>query len=158
MTKHAGSGPGWTGNNRTHMVRVPGPTESADGAVSPCLLRANIIAAGLKSKADPGPRDDMGMYAEGHNAGGARKLPLNLLDAIRAYDADAPLKAAMGEEFSAACIRLKVQEWNSFVTHFSHRERENTLDIWAFRGARCRGQHPQAPAPEGAMDSRHGYR
>ncbi|RWR35048.1 hypothetical protein D2T29_00805 [Sinirhodobacter populi] len=131
MTKHAGSGPRWAGNNRTHMVRVPGPVRaaSAEGAVSPCLLRANIIAVGLKSKADPGPRYDIDMYAEGHKVEGAPKLPLNLLDAIRAYDADAPLKAAMGEGFSAACIRLKMQEWNSFVNHFSNWERENTLDI-----------------------------
>nr|WP_277749243.1 hypothetical protein [Sinirhodobacter populi] len=133
MTKHAGSTPRWTGNNRPHMVRVPGPgrfeLRLPDGAVNPYLLQAVIIAAGLKSKADPGPRDDIDIYAEGHKVEGAPKLPLNLLDAIRAHDADAPLKAAMGEEFSARRIRPKMRERNSFVTHFSHRERENTLDI-----------------------------
>ena len=52
----------WTGNNRTHMVRVPGPgrfeLRLPDGAVNPYLLQAVIIAAGLSgvhSKADPGP-------------------------------------------------------------------------------------------------------
>ncbi len=41
----------WTGNNRTHMVRVPGPgrfeLRLPDGAVNPYLLQAIIIAAGL---------------------------------------------------------------------------------------------------------------
>ena len=41
----------WTGNNRTHMVRVPGPgrfeLRLPDGAVNPYLLQAVIIAAGL---------------------------------------------------------------------------------------------------------------
>ena len=126
----------WTGNNRTHMVRVPGPgrfeLRLPDGAVNPYLLQAVIIAAGLdglRSKADPGPRHDIDMYAEGHKIEGAPKLPLNLLDAIRAYDADEGLKEAMGQDFSAAYLKLKMQEWNSFVNHFSPWERDNTLDI-----------------------------
>ncbi|RBP86323.1 gamma-glutamylmethylamide synthetase [Rhodobacter sp. 140A] len=126
----------WTGNNRTHMVRVPGPgrfeLRLPDGAVNPYLLQAVIIAAGLsglKTNADPGPRHDIDMYAEGHRIEGAPKLPLNLLDAIRAYDADPGLKAAMGAEFSAGYLKLKMQEWNAFVNHFSHWERDNTLDI-----------------------------
>ena len=35
----------------------------------------------------------------------------------------------MGEEFSAAYIKMKHQEWNSFVSHYSQWERKNTLDI-----------------------------
>ncbi|MEM1430365.1 MAG: type III glutamate--ammonia ligase [Pseudomonadota bacterium] len=126
----------WTGNNRTHMVRVPGPgrfeLRLADGAANPYLLQAAIIAAGisgLRSKADPGKRYDIDMYAEGHKVRGAPKLPLNLLDALRAFEKDKVLKAAMGEEFSAAFVKLKHQEWNSFVSHFSRWERDHTLDI-----------------------------
>lgn len=126
----------WTGNNRTHMVRVPGPgrfeLRLPDGAVNPYLLQAIIIAAGLsgiRTKSDPGPRYDIDMYAEGQSITGAPKLPLNMLDAIRAYDEDAELKASMGEEFSASYIKMKLQEWNSFVTHFSCWEKDNTLDI-----------------------------
>ncbi|RUV08514.1 type III glutamate--ammonia ligase, partial [Mesorhizobium sp. M7A.T.Ca.TU.009.01.3.1] len=59
----------WTGNNRTHMVRVPGPgrfeLRLPDGAANPYLLQAVIIAAGLdgiRSKADPGKRYDIDMY------------------------------------------------------------------------------------------------
>ncbi|MFU8776537.1 MAG: type III glutamate--ammonia ligase [Roseovarius sp.] len=126
----------WTGNNRTHMVRVPGPgrfeLRLPDGAVNPYLLQAVIIAAGLsgiRSKADPGKRHDIDMYADGHKVRGAPKLPLNMLDALREYDKDKELKATMGAEFSAAYLKLKQQEWNSFVNHFSRWEREHTLDI-----------------------------
>ncbi|MBY6004554.1 type III glutamate--ammonia ligase [Salipiger bermudensis] len=126
----------WTGNNRTHMVRVPGPgrfeLRLPDGAANPYLLQAVIIAAGLsgiRSKADPGPRYDIDMYAEGHTVSGAPRLPLNMLDAIRGFDADAELKAMLGEEFSASFIKKKREEWDSFVSHFSRWEREHTLDI-----------------------------
>jgi len=126
----------WTGNNRTHMVRVPGPgrfeLRLPDGAVNPYLLQAVIIAAGLdgiRTQADPGKRWDIDMYAEGHKVRGAPKLPLNMLDALRAYDRDKGLKASMGDEFSAAFLKMKHQEWNSFVSHFSEWERVNTLDI-----------------------------
>ena len=126
----------WTGNNRTHMVRVPAPgrfeLRLADGATNPYLLQAVIIAAGLsgvRSKADPGKRYDIDMYAKGHTVRGAAKLPLNMLDALRAYDKDKVLKDAMGKEFSDAYLKLKMEEWNSFVSHFSSWEKENTLDI-----------------------------
>ncbi|CAM3295730.1 type III glutamate--ammonia ligase [Paracoccus nototheniae] len=126
----------WTGNNRTHMIRVPGPGRFEfrlpDGAANPYLLQAAIIAAGLSglaSKADPGPRSDVDMYAEGHTVTHGARLPLNLLDAIRAYDADDALKAAMGQGFSDAYIKLKTQEWHSYCAHLSQWERDTTLDI-----------------------------
>ncbi|WP_299749075.1 type III glutamate--ammonia ligase [uncultured Tateyamaria sp.] len=126
----------WTGNNRTHMVRVPGPgrfeLRLPDGATNPYLLQAVIIAAGLdgiRTQADPGKRHDIDMYAEGHKVRGAPKLPLNMLDALREYDKDKGLKAAMGEEFSASYIKMKTQEWNDFTAHFSQWEKDNTLDI-----------------------------
>lgn len=126
----------WTGNNRTHMVRVPGPgrfeLRLPDGAANPYLLQAVIIAAGLSglaSEADPGPRYDIDMYAEGHTIKDAPRLPLNLLDALRGLEADTALTEAMGSEFSEAFLKLKRQEWNSYVSHFSQWERDNTLDV-----------------------------
>ncbi len=126
----------WTGNNRTHMVRVPGPgrfeLRLPDGAANPYLMQAVILAAGLdgvRTKADPGRRWDIDMYQDGQKVKGAPKLPLNLLDALREYDKDKTLKSMMGEEFSSAYLKLKHKEWNSFVSHFSRWEHENTLDI-----------------------------
>ena len=126
----------WTGNNRTHMVRVPAPgrfeLRLADGAANPYLLQAGIIAAGLsglRNRADPGRRYDIDMYQEGHKLTDVAKLPLNLLDAIRALDADTDLKAMLGSDFCASYIKMKHQEWQSFVSHFSQWERDHTLDI-----------------------------
>jgi glutamine synthetase type III len=126
----------WTGNNRTHMVRVPGPgrfeLRLPDGAVNPYLLQAIIIAAGLdglNTKADPGPHSDVNMYAEGHTVQNAVRLPLNLLDALREYDKDEFLKQAMGTDFSTAYLKLKHAEWNAYASHFTEWERATTLDI-----------------------------
>jgi glutamine synthetase len=126
----------WTGNNRTHMVRVPAPgrfeLRLPDGAVNPYLLQAVILAAGLDgiaTQADPGRRWDIDMYADGHKVKGAPKLPLNLLDALRAFEKDKGLMAAMGEEFSASYLKLKHREWNAYAAHFTEWERQNTLDV-----------------------------
>ena len=126
----------WSGNNRTHMVRVPGPgrfeLRLPDGAANPYLLQAVILAAGLdgvRTNADPGKRYDIDMYAEGHKIRGGPKLPLNMLDAIREFDKNKDLKKALGDEFSNAYIKLKMKEWNSFSSHFSVWEKENTIDI-----------------------------
>jgi glutamine synthetase len=126
----------WTGNNRTHMVRVPGPgrfeLRLPDGAVNPYLLQAIIIAAGLsgvRTQADPGPHSDIDMYRDGHTITDAPKLPLNLLDALRAYESDVALQEALGTEFSAAFLKLKHQEWNSYCAQFTTWEHDTTLDI-----------------------------
>jgi glutamine synthetase type III len=126
----------WTSNNRTHMVRVPGPgrfeLRLPDGAANPYLLQAVIIAAGLdglSTNADPGKRYDIDMYAEGHKVRGATRLPLNLLDALREFNKNKGLKSMLGDEFSAAYLKLKHQEWDAFTAHFSTWEKENTLDI-----------------------------
>jgi glutamine synthetase type III len=126
----------WTGNNRTHMVRVPGKgrfeLRLPDGAANPYLLQAVIIAAGLdgiRSKADPGKPLFIDMYTQGHTVKNAPRLPLNLLDALRAFDKDKGLKAMLGEEFSSAYLKLKHQEWNSYASHFTEWERQNTLDV-----------------------------
>ena len=126
----------WTSNNRTHMVRVPGPgrfeLRLPDGAANPYLLQAVIIAAGLdglSTNADPGKRYDIDMYAEGHKVRSAPRLPLNLLDALREFNKNKGLKSILGDEFSAAYLKLKHQEWDAFAAHFSTWEKENTLDI-----------------------------
>ena len=126
----------WTGNNRTHMVRVPGPgrfeLRLPDGAVNPYLLQAIIIAAGLsgiRSKADPGRHHDIDMYRDGHTVTDAPRLPLNLLDALREFEKDAELTAMLGAEFSSAYLKLKLGEWNSYCAHFTAWEHQTTLDV-----------------------------
>ena len=123
------------GNNRTHMVRIPDPgrfeLRLLDGAVNPYLGAAGILAAGLDgmaNKRDPGKRLDIDMYAEGHKVKGAKKLPLNLLDAIRLTKKGKVLRAGLGDELIDSYTKLKMQEWLSFKNSLTPWERENTLD------------------------------
>jgi glutamine synthetase len=125
----------FAGNNRTHMIRVPGSGRFEfrlpDGAVNPYLLPAVLLAAGLDgiaNKRDPGKRLDINMYTEGHKAKNAKKLPLNLLDALRALDKSPVLKAGLGEETVAAYLKLKQDDWNAYSRHLTEWERQNTLD------------------------------
>jgi len=125
----------WGGNNRTHMVRVPGPGRIeyrlADGAVNPYLLQAGLLAAGLDGIAearDPGTALDRNMYAATSGADGVRRLPLNLLDSVRAFQASTSLRAALGAAFCEAYAKLKLQEWDSYMRYLTQWERDSTLD------------------------------
>ena len=125
----------WGGNNRTHMVRVPGPGRIeyrlADGAANPYLFQAGLLAAGLdgiENKRDPGTRLDLDMYVAVHDVEGVRRLPLNLLDAIRAFEANTALRDALGVPFASAYARLKRQEWDSYTRHLTDWEHNTTLD------------------------------
>ena len=125
----------WAGNNRTHMIRVPdaGRFEFRlpDGAANPYLLPAGLLAAGLdgiRRKRDPGKRLDIDMYAEGHLAKDAKRLPLNLLDALRRLEGSEVLRSAFGEETIAAYLKLRHADWNDYARHLTDWERQSTLD------------------------------
>jgi len=126
----------YTGNNRTHMIRIPdaGRFEFrlADGAANPYLLQASVLAAGLDgivNERDPGKRLDINMYTDGHKVKGAKKLPLNLLDALRALEKSRVMTDRLGPEFVSGYLKLKTQEWNDFSRHLTQWERDHTLDI-----------------------------
>ena len=123
------------GNNRSTMLRIPDAGRIAlrlmDGAANPYLLQAGILVAGLdgiKNKRDPGKRIDLNLYAEGHKVRGLRKLPLNLLDAIRLTEKDKVLRDGFGESFIASYAKLKSSQWNDYAGSLSQWERDNTLD------------------------------
>ena len=124
----------YSGNNRTHMIRIPegGRFELrlADGAANPYAMPAAILAAGLdgiNAKRDPGKRLDINMYTEAHLAGEVKRLPLNLLDALRALQASKLLNESLGE-YVPAYLKLKHQEWDDFSRHLTDWERDATLD------------------------------
>ncbi|GAA0313283.1 type III glutamate--ammonia ligase [Sphingomonas oligophenolica] len=124
----------WTGNNRTHMIRVPEgdrfELRLADGAANPYLMAAATLAAGLdgiENERDPGPHLDINMYTEGHSVRDVKKLPLNMLDALRALEGSDVLKDAFGM-LVPAYLRLKHGEWNDYARHLTQWERDTTLD------------------------------
>ena len=125
----------YTGNNRTHMIRIPdvGRFEFrlADGAANPYAMQAAVLIAGLdgiENKRDPGKRLDIDMYTEGHTIKDAKRLPLNLLDALRALESDDVLRKGLGEPFVSAYLKLKHADWNEFGRHLTEWERQTTLD------------------------------
>jgi glutamine synthetase len=124
------------GNNRTHMVRIPEPgrfeLRLADGAANPYLLQAAILAAGLDGithQRDPGMRLDVNMYEPGAAPEGARRLPANLLDALRALDSCAMLRSALGVDFVDSYVKLRMADWNDYMSHLSEWERDRSLDV-----------------------------
>ncbi|MGO9700049.1 MAG: type III glutamate--ammonia ligase [Xanthobacteraceae bacterium] len=125
----------YAGNNRTHMIRIPDAgrfeLRLADGAANPYLLPATVLAAGLdgiENARNPGKRLDINMYTEGEKAKDAAKLPLNLLDALRALEKSAVLKKALGEDFTASYLKLKHADWDNYSRHLTDWERQTTLD------------------------------
>ena len=125
----------YTGNNRTHMIRIPDvdrfELRLADGATNPYLLQAAVIAAGLDGIAqhrDPGPRLDNNMYTDPLPEKEVRRLPLNLLDALRALRSNETLGKALGAPFVEAYTKLKEREWHEHHAQISPWERMATLD------------------------------
>ena len=125
----------YSGNNRTHMIRIPeaGRFELRlmDGAVNPYLLQAVVLMAGLDgvaNKRDPGKRLDINMYTEGQTLRRVRRLPLNLLDAIRLFDKSKVVRAGLGDEFVSSYVKLKLDDWQSYTRSITQWERDHTLD------------------------------
>lgn len=125
----------YTGNNRTHMIRIPDAgrfeLRLMDGSANPYLLQAGIAAAGvdgIENNRDPGKRLDIDMYANPEQAGDVKKLPLNLLDAIRTTESSEVLRSALGSDILDSYCKLKLADWNQFCSQVSDWERDNTLD------------------------------
>ena len=124
----------YSGNNRTHLIRIPdlGRFEFrlSDGAVNPYLLPASIIAAGLNGierKIDPGERSNNNSYTE-PSSDKDKRLPGNLLDALRCLENNTVLAKAMGKSFVDSYLKLKYQQWNQYSNHISSWELDNTLN------------------------------
>jgi glutamine synthetase len=125
----------YAGNNRTHMIRIPDvdrfELRLGDGSANPYLLQAAIIATGLdglEQHRDPGRRYDNNMYTQPLPPGEVRRLPSNLLDALRALRGNEVLAKAFGAPFVDAYVRLKELEWHEHHAQISAWERQATLD------------------------------
>ena len=133
----------YTGNNRTHMIRVPDPgrfeLRLMDGSTNPYLLQAAIIAAGLdgiEKRRDPGPPLFVNMYTDGDNYPNIKKLPSDLENSLENLSNSEVLLSAFGEKNITSYLKLKQQELKDFNSKetFSKKdlitewEKLNTLD------------------------------
>ena len=123
------------GNNRTHMVRIPDvgrfELRLMDGAANPYLLQAAVLATGLDgiaNKRDPGEPLNINMYTDGHTLKNIRRLPSNLLDALRLFEKSKVLRLGLGRELIDSYAKLKHQDWRSYSAAISEWERDHTLD------------------------------
>jgi glutamine synthetase type III len=122
------------GNNRTHLIRIPDQgrfeLRLPDGAANPYLLPAALIAAGLDGmteKRNPGTRSDINTYTEAIDPA-VKRLPHNLLDALRCLEANSVMGDRLGQEFVSAYLKLKYQEWADYSAELSPWELQHTLD------------------------------
>ncbi len=125
----------YSGNNRTHAIRIPDTDRFelrlADGAANPYLLPAALMAVGLDGilhQRDPGPRYDNNTYTDPLPLDKVNPLPGNLLDALRALEANSILTKALGQPLVTAYLKLKRHEWDMFQTSITPWELAHTLD------------------------------
>ncbi|MFN6344726.1 MAG: type III glutamate--ammonia ligase [Cyanobium sp.] len=125
----------YTGNNRTHMVRIPDDQRLElrlpDGSAHPYLLQAAVLAAGLDGitrQLDPGPRRDNDNYAHPLGLDQCQRLPADLGEALDAFAADTQLRQALGEGFCNAYEHLRRRQWQRERGDISDAERRLSLD------------------------------
>ena len=133
----------YTGNNRTHMIRVPDPgrfeLRLMDGSSNPYLLQAGVMAAGLdgiNNKTDPGEPLFCNMYTDHKNYPNLERLPNELEESLENLENSKVLIEAFGEKVISSYIKLKKQEIESFDNEerFDKRspitswEKNNSLD------------------------------
>ncbi len=116
-------------NNRTAMLRVPGPgrfeDRAVDAACNPYLALAALVAAGL----DGVERGlDPGAPIEGAARPlGVATLPRTLAEALDVLEADTVLRDAIGEHAIAEIVGVKRAEWAAYMDSVSAWEEETYL-------------------------------
>ena len=133
----------YTGNNRTHMIRIPDKgrfeLRLMDGSANPYLLQAGIIAAGLEGinkKLNPGKPLHCNMYEDYKKYPKLKKLPSDINQAINMLQNSKVLLKAFGTDVIKSYIKLKNSEIKNFKARnvFNKRkpvsqwEKDNTLD------------------------------
>ena len=111
----------YSGNNRTHMIRIPDAgrfeLRLMDGSANPYLLQAGIIAAGkegMDKKRDPGKPLLINMYTDYKDYPHLKKLPSDLESALEKLDENKELNEAFGKKVINSYIKLKNNEINNF--------------------------------------------
>ena len=133
----------YTGNNRTHMIRIPDQgrfeLRLMDGSANPYLLQAGIIAAGLEGinkKLNPGKPLHCNMYKDYKKYPNLKKLPNDIKQAISMLQKSKTLSNAFGKDVVESYIKLKNSEIKDFNSKSSFNkkkpvtkwEKDNTLD------------------------------
>ena len=128
-------------NNRTQMLRIPGPgrveDRTVDGACNPYLAATAILAAGLdgiENGLEAGDPNSDNLYAIAHDelrGRGLVSLPPNLMVATIELEQDDVLREALGrgrdEDYVDYYIRIKRDEFNRYHEQVSQWEVDEYL-------------------------------
>ena len=133
----------YTGNNRTHMIRVPEPgrfeLRLMDGSANPYLLQASVLAAGiegLSKRINPGKPLFCNMYEDYKKYPNLSKLPNELKDSLDKIENNKEMNKAFGKEVIKSYVKLRTSELKDFNDNekfdkskpITKWERQNTLD------------------------------
>jgi len=133
----------YTGNNRTHMIRIPDPgrfeLRLMDGSANPYLLQAGVLAAGLhglQNKINPGKPLYCNMYTDYKKYPNLPKLPDNLDQSLEKLKNNKKMNNFFGKDVISSYLKLRNSEIKEFKQkeNFNKREpitkweRTNTLD------------------------------
>ena len=133
----------YTGNNRTHMIRVPDPgrfeLRLMDGSANPYLLQASVLAAGiegLSKRINPGKPLFCNMYEDYKKYPNLSKLPNELKDSLDKIENNKEMNKAFGKEVIKSYVKLRTSELKDFNDNekfdkskpITKWERRNTLD------------------------------
>ncbi len=133
----------YTGNNRTHMIRIPDPgrfeLRLMDGSANPYLLQAGVLAAGihgLKNKINPGKPLNCNMYTDYKKYPNLPRLPDNLDQSLERLKNNKKMNNSFGKDVINSYLKLRKSEIKDFKQKESFDknkpitkwERDNTLD------------------------------
>ena len=132
----------YTGNNRTHMIRIPDPgrfeLRLMDGSANPYLLQASVLAAGIngmKNKIDPGKPLNCNMYEDFAKYPNLPKLPDELDQSLKQLKQNKEMNDAFSADVINSYIKLRgteIKEFNNIERFDKSKpitkwERQNTL-------------------------------
>ena len=133
----------YTGNNRTHMIRIPDPgrfeLRLMDGSANPYLLQAGVLAAGLhglKNKINPGKPLNCNMYTDYKKYPNLPKLPNELSQSLEQLKNNKEMNKRFGRDTLNSFIKLRTSEIKEFNSKekfdkskpITKWESQNTLD------------------------------
>jgi glutamine synthetase len=131
-------------NNRTQMLRIPGPgrieDRTVDGSCNPYLAATAMLAAGLDGIArglDPGEPNSANLYElsdDERKERGIELLPANLLDATRELERSAVLREALGQtrdgDYVDYFVKVKRGEFQAAHEQVTRWELERYLQLF----------------------------
>jgi glutamine synthetase len=120
----------WSEANRNPLIRLSERRGQGafcefrlpDPACNPYLCLAAVLASGMegiRQKMDPGPpvnKDILKMSHRERSRLGVESLPNDLSEAIRAFQKDKFLQAALGSHISDHIIQAKRSEWQEYIS------------------------------------------